>query len=343
MCLPGIAAALLVAEGAEVWVSNPVAPNASMFQFRRDRPGTWTPVGQLVDTAAHFGAALARDGRNLVIYAPNDENGGKVVVFRHDPTTAAWAAVQRLDAQDTAAFVRMEHKSSARFGDQLAVGGEVMVVGLPFGDNMEGVAAVFTPRRGERVVAPNGHPGRYGLDHAPASHRRGDPLPPRPCPGVRLPQYRPRRVLAVERHHQRQGRPRPRAQRHLGVDGLGDRSRVRRRRPYEWDGLRRGDRSRHPRYLGELPVHPGASPSWWRDMKVYQNHAFIVSDYNAGNHGIQIFDLTQLCGVETAPAWEKSPGFAGSGSNYPYFTSGVVAVTSASEGVYLVRLREATP
>lgn len=56
----------------------------------------------------------------------------------------------------------------------------------------------------------------------------------------------------------------------------------------------------NPRYLGELPYHSDGQPSRWREMKVYKNHAFIVSD-NAGDHGIQVFDLTQLLGMKTAP------------------------------------------
>jgi choice-of-anchor B domain-containing protein len=46
-----------------------------------------------------------------------------------------------------------------------------------------------------------------------------------------------------------------------------------------------------PRYLGKLPSHSGESP--WRDMKVYQNYAYIVSDFNP-RHGMQVFDLTHL-------------------------------------------------
>jgi hypothetical protein len=30
----------------------------------------------------------------------------------------------------------------------------------------------------------------------------------------------------------------------------------------------------------------------WRDIKVYRDHAFIVAD-GAGEHGVQVFDLTQ--------------------------------------------------
>jgi choice-of-anchor B domain-containing protein len=56
----------------------------------------------------------------------------------------------------------------------------------------------------------------------------------------------------------------------------------------------------NPRYLGELPFHAEGEPSRWRDIKVYKNHAFIVSE--GGNHGMQVFDLTQLLGVTAAPA-----------------------------------------
>ena len=48
----------------------------------------------------------------------------------------------------------------------------------------------------------------------------------------------------------------------------------------------------HPEILGILPSHEG-QVSIWRDVKVYENHAFVVMDA-AINSGLQIFDLTQL-------------------------------------------------
>ncbi len=47
----------------------------------------------------------------------------------------------------------------------------------------------------------------------------------------------------------------------------------------------------NPKYLGKLPTQTGNKA--WRDMKVYNNHVFVVSDGN-GAHGMQVFDLTQL-------------------------------------------------
>jgi hypothetical protein len=40
---------------------------------------------------------------------------------------------------------------------------------------------------------------------------------------------------------------------------------------------------------------------------------------------------------DTVPFGDNLPGFSGSWSNYPYFKSGVVAVTSMREGLFLVR------
>jgi choice-of-anchor B domain-containing protein len=57
----------------------------------------------------------------------------------------------------------------------------------------------------------------------------------------------------------------------------------------------------NPKYLGKLPVPRSAYPSLWRDIKVYRNHAFIVSDVS-GSHGMLVFDLTQLRAVKNAPA-----------------------------------------
>jgi choice-of-anchor B domain-containing protein len=53
----------------------------------------------------------------------------------------------------------------------------------------------------------------------------------------------------------------------------------------------------NPVYLGNLPTH--TSNSSWRDIKVYANHAFIVSE--AGGHGMQVFNLTQLRNVVSPP------------------------------------------
>lgn len=91
----------------------------------------------------------------------------------------------------------------------------------------------------------------------------------------------------------------------------------------------------NPVYLGKLPTQTTASA--WRDVKVYANHAYIVSE--ADGHGMQVFDLTRLRDVSNPPQTfdatahyaafgnahnlviEESSGFAyavGTGPELPY-------------------------
>ena len=56
-----------------------------------------------------------------------------------------------------------------------------------------------------------------------------------------------------------------------------------------------------PIYLGKLPT--ATIPSPWRDVKVYNNYAFIIADNNTGedSHGMQVFDLMRLRNVANPP------------------------------------------
>ena len=49
----------------------------------------------------------------------------------------------------------------------------------------------------------------------------------------------------------------------------------------------------NPIYIGDLPKPEQSPSSSWRDIKVYQDHAFIVADA-ASDHGMQVFDLARL-------------------------------------------------
>jgi len=52
-----------------------------------------------------------------------------------------------------------------------------------------------------------------------------------------------------------------------------------------------------PVHVGNLPSH--TEGSLWRDSKVFDDHAFVVSE--ASGHGLQVFDLSQLREVEDPP------------------------------------------
>ena len=57
---------------------------------------------------------------------------------------------------------------------------------------------------------------------------------------------------------------------------------------------------KNPVYVGNLPMTEGSRPNVWRDIKVYKDHAYVVAD-GAGEHGMQVFDLTQLRSAENTP------------------------------------------
>jgi choice-of-anchor B domain-containing protein len=66
------------------------------------------------------------------------------------------------------------------------------------------------------------------------------------------------------------------------------------------------------------------------------------SNYRAGLRIIDISDPLKPVEVgyfDTAPYLADAPGFSGTWSNYPYFKSGAIAVTSVHEGLFLVKKR----
>ena len=68
-----------------------------------------------------------------------------------------------------------------------------------------------------------------------------------------------------------------------------------------------------PVYVGDLPT--STVSSLWRGIKVFADHAFIVSE--AVNHGMQIFDLRQLRAVTSPPVtFTETAHYAGFGSTH---------------------------
>ena len=82
-----------------------------------------------------------------------------------------------------------------------------------------------------------------------------------------------------------------------------------------------------PVLKGHVPTNTIASS--WRDVKVFDNHAFIVAD-NAGLHGMQVFDLTRLRGVAEVTAFTPDAVYADFGSAHN------IAINEASGFAYVV-------
>ena len=81
-----------------------------------------------------------------------------------------------------------------------------------------------------------------------------------------------------------------------------------------------------PVYLGKLAT--ATVPSSWRDVKVFQNHAFIVSE--AVNHGMQVFDLTRLRDVPSKQNFTADARFTGFGNAHN------IAINEASGFAYVI-------
>ncbi|MGH3951729.1 MAG: choice-of-anchor B family protein, partial [Pseudonocardiaceae bacterium] len=85
-----------------------------------------------------------------------------------------------------------------------------------------------------------------------------------------------------------------------------------------------------PVYLGMLPSHQPVETIFasWRDVKVYRNHAYVVSEEPA--HGMQVFDLTRLRGVTEPQEWTED-------AHYPLFGGAHnVAINTESGFAYAV-------
>lgn len=67
----------------------------------------------------------------------------------------------------------------------------------------------------------------------------------------------------------------------------------------------------NPIYVGKVESHNNIS-SIWREIKVYNNHVFIVSE--APGHGLQIFDLTRLRGITTPQTFVPDARYGGFGN-----------------------------
>lgn len=82
-----------------------------------------------------------------------------------------------------------------------------------------------------------------------------------------------------------------------------------------------------------MPILLGALPSAtlnsiWRDIKVYQNHAFIVSE--ASGHGMQVFDLTRLRDIISPEIFTADTHFTDFGSAHN------IVINEASGYAYVV-------
>ncbi len=94
----------------------------------------------------------------------------------------------------------------------------------------------------------------------------------------------------------------------------------------------------NPLYLGKLDTTEAGQNRAWRDVKVHNDHAFIVADGGGNDQGIQAFDLQQLLAVDPA-----SPQSFTATSLYTGFASSHnIVINEATGHGYVVGARDAS-
>jgi choice-of-anchor B domain-containing protein len=278
--------------GTEALVGAPRLDSLAGVVMRFTRQGTtWTSAGSIAPDStirpAGFGYSLARAGGDLLVGAPLvGMNAGAVHVFRRE--SSEWRRKQML-VTPAAGF-------STRLGATLAASGELAVAGAPLADFFEGTGLLYQ-RDGAggswREIAAVTDTVSSVLPAVSGGEVkcRGGKAHGFECRDADLVAFLPKSAIGAKRGtllNDLWGWTDSTSGREFAIVGRTDGT-----------SFVEVTDPANPKYLGDLPLHAGARPNIWRDMKVYKNHAFIVAD-GAGAHGMQVFDLTQLLGV-TAP------------------------------------------
>lgn len=283
----GSAVALL---GDRLFVGAPGAERnrGGVTQFVLDTVrGAWRPLGELAPFDAvrggHFGASLAAAGDGLWVGAPSAGGAGQVHHYL--------LGDDRLES--VSAFTAAGRFVDRNYGDAVAAAGDLAVLGVS-GYAIGAGRALIVARQGDRwvedtsvVSPPESLPAILGSE-VRCTDGAADLWD---CNNVDLVSFLPVSAIGGVR-----------GMRLNDLWGWTDSTTGR-----EYALIGRSDGTSfvdltdagHPRYLGDLPMTPGAHAAVWRDIKVYRDHAYIVSD-GAGQHGVQVFDLHRLRGI-TAP------------------------------------------
>jgi choice-of-anchor B domain-containing protein len=236
---------------------------------------------------SQFGASLTVVGDDLWIGSPGaDGFAGTIYRFGWDAARTEWMTNRKLSIPETTGF-------SMAF----AILGNTAVAGMPFDDQGEGSAIVIAQAgNGEwtqaaKFVGVTDYYPRVTGDAVECVNGRASSF--NCSSNVELQAFLPINEIGGGRG--------------VNLNDIWGWTDPQTGREYALVGRTNGTSfvdvtdASNPRYLGDLPMTTGAQANAWRDIKVYNDHAFIVAD-GSGPHGMQVFDLTKLRNVQNAPA-----------------------------------------
>lgn len=274
----GFGSSITVA-GNEIYVGATGAAQVRIYSV--DDEGEWSDAATLTAFDAgprsSFGASVQVVGNEVFVGDPGaDDREGRIYRFtRNDDGNFTSATKMGVPGLGRAAT-----------GATLAVSGDTLVAGVPRADYGAGAAVIMQrsfdgwdrqvvesavrgldPITGSTVACEDGKIGRF------------------PCKGVDLYSFLPVNMMGGGRGVRTNdiwGWTDPETDKEYALVGMTDQTAfVDVTDPF------------HPVWVGSLPKTEGSPGSVWRDIKVYADHAFVVSD-SAAEHGVQIFDLTRL-------------------------------------------------
>ncbi|NKB89974.1 MAG: choice-of-anchor B family protein [Acidobacteria bacterium] len=242
----------------------------------------WTRAASLLpfeDTVPQrFGSSIVANDDHVYVSAPFG-NGFRGVILRYTRSNdGSWSDVTKIAPAGGAA--------GGRFATQFALAGDTLVAGLPGADFGAGRAVIMSqgyggwdssvviseikglePMTGNVVPCEDGMVGRFG------------------CEGIDLLAYVPSAAIGGDRGVMANdiwGWTDPETDHDYAIVGFSNAT-----------AFVDVTEPTNPVAVGILKMTRGARASAWRDIKVHEDHAFIVSD-SAGEHGMQVFDLTRL-------------------------------------------------
>ena len=313
---------ILALQGDELIVGAPKhASTGAVYAFRKNETGDWEQqeklVGSGLESGDRFGRAVAVAGDALWIGAPFADNfAGTVYAYQRESASSGWVEQETMVGSQIGPF--------GAYGEVVALDGSYALGGSDSEDFGTGAAYVFKQdtlsgswtEQARVIGSDEGPEAIIGASVACAAGVAAF----FPCGDVDLMAFLPTREMGGARGSRTNdlwGWTDPQTGREYALVG-------------RIDGTSFVDVSDpiNPVVLGDLPTHTVAAT--WRDIKVYANHAFIVAD-GAGDHGMQLFDLTQLRTVENPPViFEETAHYDGIASAHN------IAINEATGFAYAV-------